>query len=262
MWAFRDRLGPMLQHKNTPVKTVLVVEADPTWRERMLESLASPQLSVLAVGSAEEALDRLSREKVDVLITELALPDMTGLGLCRLIRENPALCHAGIVMVSDHTTEIDRVLAFEAGIDDFLAKPFYARELASRVGAVLRRTGVSRQHVAGLDAAIPHGMVSIHDTAASVTVDGRRLDLTPREFQILAALVRQAGRVLTRRQLIERVWGNESSQTDRVVDAHVKSIRRKLGRAKDCIETVRGVGYRFSDFRSDPDARAIAPQEH
>ena len=252
----------MLQQKNVPVKNILVVEADPAWRERMLESLAGPQLSVSAVGSAKEALEWLAREKVDVLITELALPDMTGLGLCRLVRENPALCHTGIVMVSDHATEIDRILAFEAGIDDFLAKPFYGRELASRVGAVLRRSGLPREFAAGLDAPIPHGTVSIHGTSASVTVDGQRLDLTPREFQILAALARQAGRVLTRRQLIERVWGGESSQTDRVVDAHVKSIRRKLGRAKDCIETVRGVGYRFSDLRSDLDPRAIAPTEH
>lgn len=177
---------------------------------------------------------------------DLVLPGISGLGLCRLLREDPALAHVGIVMVTDHDTEVDRVLAFEAGVDDFLPRPFYGRELASRVGAVLRRSAPQHGFASGYDPPL-RGLVTLHDATGSVLVGERRLDLTPREFQLLAALMRHAGRVLTRRQLIVRVWGGESGHSDRIVDAHVKSIRRKLAEARDCVETVRGVGYRFSD---------------
>jgi DNA-binding response OmpR family regulator len=151
-------------------------------------------------------------------------------------------------MVTDHASEIDRVLAFEAGVDDFLPKPFYGRELASRVGAVLRRSGGAgeRHEVPGYDPAA-HALVSVRAADGAVLVGDRRIDLTPREYHLLTSLISQAGRVVTRRQLIALVWGSDSAHTDRVVDAHVKSIRRKLGEARDCVETVRGVGYRFSD---------------
>jgi len=228
-------------------KHILVVDGDALWRERIAESLASPLLAVATAASAREALDYAIREKPDLIVTELVLPDVSGLGLCRLLREEPALAHAGIVMVTDHANEIDRVLAFEAGVDDFLPKPFYARELASRVGAVLRRSGGARGVLAEPEPS-PHTRVSVDATSGSVQVGERRIDLTPREFHLLAALIRQAGRVLTRRQLIGAVWGSDSAHTDRVVDAHMKSIRRKLGDAKDCVETVRGVGYRFSEL--------------
>lgn len=228
-------------------KHILVVDGDAQWRERMAESLTSPLHAVATAASAREALEYAIREKPDVIVTELVLPDVTGLGFCRLLREEPALAHAGIVMVTDHADEIDRILAFEAGVDDFLPKPFYARELASRVGAVLRRSGGPRSLLAEREP-LAHSHVSVDAGTGSVLVGERRVDLTPREYHLLAALIRQAGRVLTRRQLIGAVWGSDSAHSDRVVDAHMKSIRRKLGEAKDCVETVRGVGYRFSEL--------------
>jgi DNA-binding response OmpR family regulator len=228
-------------------KRILVVDADPLSRERIAASLAGPQLEVVSVASAREALEYATREKPDLIVLELALPDVSGSGLCRLLRENPALAHTGLVMVTDHASEIDRVLAFEAGVDDFLAKPFYARELASRIGAVLRRSGGARPgHALEYDAS-PH-TVAVHAADGSVLVGDRRIDLTPREYRLLTALIGQAGRVITRRQLITLVWGADSAHSDRVVDAHVKSIRRKLGEAKDCVVTVRGVGYRFAEL--------------
>lgn len=226
-----------------------MVDGDALWRERIASSLASPLLEIASVASAREALDYAAREKPDLIALELALPDVSGLGLCRLLRENPALGHTGLVMVTDHASEIDRVLAFEAGVDDFLAKPFYARELASRVGAVLRRSGgAGGVRERGEYDPVAHDLVSVRAADGSVLVGDRRVDLTPREYRLLAALIGQAGRVVTRRQLITSVWGPESAHSDRVVDAHVKSIRRKLGDAKDCVETVRGVGYRFSEL--------------
>jgi DNA-binding response OmpR family regulator len=230
-----------------PTKHILLVESDPEWRQRILEGLAHPLVRVATVASGREALDYAAREKPDLVVTAMTLSDMSGLGLCRLVREDPALCYVGLLMVSAYASEIDRILAFEAGVDDFLAKPFFARELGSRAGAILRRSGAARDPGAGYEPAAL-GLVTLQTSSGAVLVGERRLDLTPREYHLLAALMRQAGRVLTRRQLIAKVWGEESAQTERVVDAHVKSIRRKLGEAKDCLETVRGVGYRFSEL--------------
>jgi DNA-binding response OmpR family regulator len=227
-------------------KHILVADGDAEWRQRIAESLLALRLDVHAVEDGAEALAYAQREKPDLIVLDLVLPGISGLGLCRLVREDPALGHTGIVMVSDHAAEVDRILAFEAGVDDFLAKPFYGRELASRVGAVLRRSAPQRALPGAYDPP-GRGIVTLHAGSNTVLVGERRLDLTPREFQLLAALMGHAGRVLTRKQLIVRVWSNESEHTDRVVDAHIKSIRRKLGEAKHCVETVRGVGYRFSD---------------
>ena len=226
-------------------KLILVVDGDPQWRERVMEALASPRVSLSGFSEGAEALEFARREKPSLVVTEFALPGLSGLGLTRLLREDPALETVGVVMVTEYSSEIDRVIAFEAGVDDLLPKPFFARELHSRVGAVLRRSEPGR----GTDAFVPtpRGLVTLHPTSAFAAVRDRRLDLTPREFHLLASLVRHGGHVVSRRQLITEVWGPDSEQTDRVVDAHIKAIRRKLGVAKDCLETVRGVGYRFSD---------------
>lgn len=229
-------------------KQILVVDGDADWRQRIVDSLAGPQLELTAMVGGDEALEHARREKPDLIVMELQLPELSGLGLCRLVREDPALSHTGLVMVTGHTREIDRILAFEAGIDDLLAKPFFSRELASRVAAVLRRA-TPKHPLVDPDEAPCEGLVRLDGASGIVTVSGRRLDLTPREHQLLAALIRQVGRVLTRKQLLTRVWGTDTDHTDRVVDAHIKSIRRKLEEAKICIETVRGVGYRFSEDR-------------
>lgn len=228
-------------------KNILIAEADPVWRQRMQEALASPRLSVEAVASGADALEHSMREKPDVLVTEMVLPGLTGLGLTRSLREDAALCSVGIVMVTDHLGEMDRVLAFEAGVDDLLAKPFFARELSSRVHAVLRRSGPPRPAQSRFEPR-PTGLLALHPSSGSVLVNDERVDLTPREFHLLTSLLRHSGRVVTRRQLLIDAWGDDSAQTDRLVDAHIKAIRRKLGIAKRCIETVRGVGYRFADL--------------
>lgn len=230
----------------TTRKRVLVADGDADGRRRIVESLADLRLELVAVEDGEEALGYAQREKPDLVVLELLLSGISGLGLCRLLREDPALGHTGIVMVTGHAAEVDRVLAFETGVDDFLAKPFYGRELASRVLAVLRRSAPRRAFPSPGESQ-ERGLVTLQPASNTVLVGGRRLDLTPRELQLLSTLIGQAGRVLTRKQLIARLWGGEGDHTDRVVDAHVKAIRRKLGEARGCLETVRGVGYRFSD---------------
>jgi DNA-binding response OmpR family regulator len=227
-------------------KNILVADADPLWRGRMVEALASPRLAVAAVETGLDALAHALREKPAVIVAELVLPGLTGLGLTRALREDAALHDVGIVMVTDHTNEQDRVLAFESGVDDLLPKPFFDRELASRVLAVLRRSGPAQPAYGPLEDLAP-SLVSLRPSDACVLVNGERVELTPREFDLLSSLLRHAGRVVTRRQLLLDAWGSDAAQTDRLVDAHVKAIRRKLGPAKDCVETVRGVGYRFTD---------------
>jgi two-component system phosphate regulon response regulator PhoB len=163
-----------------------------------------------------------------------------------VLREEAPLAGVPILVVTAQASEVDRVLAFEAGVDDFLAKPFYPPELAARVAAVLRgydaRDRVERERGAEQPAALHL------DTGRRVAlVHGRRVDLTATEFEILWTLVTQSGRVVRRRELIERLFGADAPQSDRAVDAHVKSIRRKLGEARECVETVRGVGYRYAE---------------
>ena len=228
-------------------RRILVADGDPEWRSRIAESLASPAHDVIAVAAGREALDFARHETADLLVTELVLPDMTGLGLCRLVREDARLDSLGILMLAASASEIDRILAFECGIDDFLAKPFFSRELFSRAAAILRRSAPGRE-TSSRAAPAYQPAVALHPNAGSVLVAGARLDLTPREFQLLAALMREAGRVVSRMQLIHLVWGSESQQAERVVDAHIKAIRRKLGGAGDCVETVRGVGYRYAEL--------------
>lgn len=227
------------------LRRILVVDGDGESRLRIAESLRGPSQEVVQAESAEAALALARRESPDLVVTELMLPDMTGIGLCRLLREDAALERLGILMVTAWCSEIDRVLAFESGVDDFLAKPFYARELASRASAVLRRVAPRPGALARSASAIQPA-VALQPNAAIVA--GRRLDLTPREHQLLAALIRESGRVVTRQQLIHMVWGERAQQDERVVDAHVKAIRRKLGEAGVCIETVRGVGYRYAEL--------------
>ena len=223
------------------LRNILVVDADPIARKRVVRSLEAGPWRCIESDSAESAL-RLAQQKApDLIILELYLPDLSGLGLCRMFRESSDLSRVPLLVVSSQAGEIDRILAFEAGADDFLAKPFYPRELAARVRTIIRGFEAS-------DAA-PTGTPALRAVLddGRLEVEGKRVDLTPIELRIFAELLERTGKVVRRRELIERIWGGDAPLSDRAIDAHVKSIRRKLGDARDCIETVRGVGYRFSE---------------
>jgi len=225
-------------------KRILVVDPDPVSLRHASESLGQ-RASCVGAATAQVALGALKTERFDLVLLELALRDLTGLGLVRLIRENPETARTPIFVVSAQASEIDRVLAFEAGADDFLAKPYYAPELAVRVRTLLRAFDAATGSDGG-DALRSRGLL-IDARSGRVEVQGRTIPLTPTEFQVLAALAAEKGRVVRRRDLIERLRGPGARQSERAVDAHVKSIRRKLGAARAILETVRGVGYRLSD---------------
>lgn len=230
---------------------ILSVTADEEAQCAVRESLEPLALRAEEAGSAREALERMEEEAPDLLLLDLVLPDVTGLGVCRLVREHSRLAELPIVVVSAHASEIDRVLAFECGADDFLRRPFYGRELASRVRAVLRR-GAPVPRAAAQSATGSHGLLRLDPERGVVEVAGERVELTARELSVLATLVRQRGKVLPRSRIQQLTTGSESEEQSRVIDAHVKSIRRKLGPARDYVQTVRGVGYRFAVTESAP----------
>jgi two-component system alkaline phosphatase synthesis response regulator PhoP len=228
---------------------VVVASADPGWREEVCGALSDPGLEVVEAKSGAEALEAATcaDAPLGAIVVDAFLPDVTGLGLCRSVRESPGLGSIPLVMVSGFASEIDRVLAFENGVDDFVACPFYDRELASRLRAVMRRDA-RRGPAERSGGRSQFGALKVDLRRASVEVNGRLVRLTLREFDVLRRLIEHEGRVLERGELMGDPTGHDAA-SQRVVDTHVKSIRRKLGEARHCIETVRGVGYRFS---SDP----------
>jgi len=221
-----------------------VVDPDADSRGKIVRSLEERSLACRQVATAAEALEQAKSSPPRLIVLEAVLPDVSGLGLCRLLRESPETARVPILIVSAQASEIDRVLAFEGGADDFLPKPFYPAELAARVAALLRGFESAAQDRAAALRQI--GGLRLDRSGSVAALGDERLDLTPKEFEILAALAAQPGRVLRREQLVERVWGKGAPQSGRAIDAHIKSIRRKLGGARDRIETVRGVGYRLS----------------
>jgi len=199
--------------------------------------------SVEIAGSGDSALRAASEQPPDLVILDLNLPVLSGTEVCRILRARPATASIPIIMLTAKTSESDRVTGLDLGADDYVTKPFSLRELSARVRALLRR----RQAAAvPSTAAIYEGRYLRADfEAVAVSVEGRAIRLTRREFELLRFLVDNKNRVLSRDRLLERVWGYERSIETRSVDVHVGRLRAKLGPAGPQIETVVGLGYRF-----------------
>jgi DNA-binding response OmpR family regulator len=179
---------------------------------------------------------------VDLVLLDLNLPGMDGLEVCRMIRKQTTTAHVPIIIVSARADEVDRVLGLEMGADDYVVKPFSLKELAARCRVALRRVGAN-----GGDA--PQGYrdenFEVEFDSYIVRYQGQEVRLTHKEFELFRYMLERAGRVLTRERLLERVWGYESDVETRSIDAHIRRLRLKLGPARDHIETVVGLGYRF-----------------
>jgi DNA-binding response OmpR family regulator len=227
------------------VATILVAED-----ERELNNLVRLHLEgeghrVLQAFDGATALELATREELDLVVLDWMLPRLDGLEVCRRVRRESVV---PILMLTARSEEFDRVLGLEVGADDYLTKPFGIRELLARVRALLRRVELDR--VAGRDGDAPPvlavGGLRVDLAAHAVQVDGRAVELTPKEFDLLALLARNPGRAFARDYLIEKVWGYDAEGSDRTVDTHVLRLRKKLGPHGDRIETVWGVGYRFA----------------
>ena len=221
-------------------RVIAVVEDEPDILELVCLHLEKVGFECLKFSCAGELLRYLEGHTPDLVILDLMLPDMDGLDVCRLMREDRRLKGIPIIMLTARDTEADRVLGLELGADDYVTKPFSPRELVARVKAVLRRVCER-----GEGARIKVGELEIDEEGFEVYVAGRRVELTAAEFRLLAALARRPGKVLSRGAIIREIWGDDKAVTERSVDVHVKKLRDKLGRCGFYIKTVRGVGYRL-----------------
>ncbi len=192
--------------------------------------------------SGEEALSHLRLHVPDIVLLDLMLPDVPGTEVCRQLKADPRTKHVPVVMLTAKGEEVDRVVGFELGADDYVTKPFSVRELVLRLKAVLRRAGSARGGERPPEAV---GPIRIDVDAHRAFVDGAEIQLTPLEFRLLSTFMARLGRVQSREQLLEDVWEMSSELETRTVDTHVKRLREKLGSGRDLLETVRGIGYRL-----------------
>ena len=221
---------------------VLVVEDEPDIRNLIVHHLARDGFRCRTAGTGAEALTRVRAAVSDLVVLDLMLPEMSGLEVCRRLRGDPATAAVPIIMLTAKADEVDRIVGLELGADDYVAKPFSPKELVARVRAVLRR---ARPGEAGRP--LSAGRVSLDAARHVVTVDGRPVELTPKEFDLLHALLEAAGRVLSREHLLNRVWGYSRADEieSRTVDVHIRRLRAKLGAEERRITTIKGVGYRL-----------------
>jgi len=227
--------------------TVLVIEDEVDLATTLEYNLRSEGFQVRLAHSGRQGIASATTEPLpDVIVLDLMLPDLAGTEICRKLREQERTRDVPVIMCTAKGEEIDRVVGFEVGADDYLVKPFSVRELILRIRALLRRAHRSE----GEPALIRFGRLKIDRDAHRAWVDDGELGLTALEFRLLFAFLSRRGRVQTRDALLSDVWGIDADVTTRTVDTHVKRLREKLGDAGAYIETLRGVGYRF---KSDPD---------
>jgi two-component system, OmpR family, phosphate regulon response regulator PhoB len=221
--------------------SVLVIEDNPDIVEILQYNLGQAGHQVRVAVTGREGL-RLAREEwPDIVLLDLMLPDMPGTSVCKQLKSDTITRTTKVIIVSAKGEEIDRVVGFELGADDYVVKPFSVRELLLRMQAVLGRAKAGES-----PSLIAFGSLRIDRNAHRVWVDGHEIPLTALEFKLLVTLYDRQNRVQTRQQILNDVWGVESDIELRTVDTHVKRLREKLGSAGRYLETVRGVGYRFS----------------
>jgi two-component system, OmpR family, alkaline phosphatase synthesis response regulator PhoP len=233
----RDRLG-----------RVLVVEDEPDVAELIRFNLFKEGYEVVVVGNGADAVRRARDSKPDVILLDIMVPQLNGWEVCRRLKQDDETRRIPIIMVTGRVDEGDKVLGFELGADDYVTKPFSARELLARVRAVTRRGRAADG--ADKKRQLKVGELEIDRDRFEVRMNGRPVELTPKEFELLATLAGAPGRVFARDDLLDLVWGREGFVEPRTVDVHVARLRGKFIAAKvpePGVETVRGIGYRFRD---------------
>ena len=223
---------------------VLIIEDEPDIRKTIDYNLSKESFQVFQAGSIAEGEKSILDNSPDVIILDLMLPDGSGLTLCRDVKSNDATKHIPIILLTAKADEVDRVIGFELGADDYVTKPFSVRELTLRVKAILKRRASESEKTDNLE--YEFGKLKLNLDAHQVFIDNKETSFTALEFRLLKHLIDRRGRVQTRDQLLEEVWGYSAEVTTRTVDTHIKRLREKLGSTGEYIQTIRGVGYRFS----------------
>lgn len=244
--------GPPSGSHQAPADVVLVVDDEEDIRRLVTFNLGDAGFKVEAVENGNDALTAATRLRPSVVVLDLMLPDLSGMEVCRRLRANDDVSDAAILMLTARGDEYDRVLGFEVGADDYVVKPFSVRELVMRVKGLARRANERRLARGARDEGkrLRWRGLEIDPTRHRVLVDGGELTLRPLEYKLLATFVEQPGRVFSRTELLQEVWGISPETNTRTVDTHIRRLRERLGAYSEAIETVHGFGYRLRD----PDA--------
>ena len=231
------------------MKHILVIEDDPDLVELLRYNLERESYRVTSAGTGSEGLAELQRERPDLVILDLMLPEISGFEVCRRLRKNSETQNLPVIMLTARSEEADVIAGIEIGADDYIKKPFSPRELVARVGAVLRRVGHPEAPApsAEADATLEFGNLSIDSASHRVRRGGQDLPVTHLEFKLLHYLASHPQRVFSREHLLDRVWGREKYITLRSVDVYVRRLRQKVDVSGNpsLLKTVRGAGYRF-----------------
>ena len=223
---------------------ILVIEDEPDILRNLEYNLGREGFKASSVGSLDEANEKLKSKKFDLILLDLMLPDGSGLDLCKKIKSNSETEATPIIILTAKDDEVDKVVGFELGADDYVTKPFSVRELILRVKAILKRSDTKTKEVVEVERQF--GDLKIDVDSHEVHVDSQLIELTALEFRLLKELVDKRGRVQSRDQLLSEVWGYNAEVTTRTVDTHIKRLREKLGSMGKYVQTIRGVGYKFS----------------
>lgn len=226
---------------------VLIVEDEANIRQLVKYNLEKESYQVIEAEDGLQGLKLAKAEKPDLVLLDLMLPQMDGLEVCRTLKGNQATAAVPIIMLTAKSEEIDKVIGLELGADDYMTKPFSPRELVARVKAVLRRS----QKETSLPGELTVGRLRFNFSRYEVHMGNVKLELTPKEYELLKMLATNLGKVFTREQLLEKVWGYEYFGDTRTVDVHVRHLRAKMAgdpETADALETIRGFGYRLREF--------------
>lgn len=237
----------MTDEKKLP-RTVLIADDEKDIVDLVSYNLTREGFHVLAASSGLESLKMIQKSRPDLVILDWMMPEMDGLEVCRRMRQDPDTSRTPVIMLTARTETLDKVLGLEMGADDYLTKPFHIRELIARIHALLRRYDAHSQE--NPSQILTYRGIRMDLRSYRITVDDRPIDLTPREIKLLAFLMKHPGRVYSRDQLLDYVWGDETFVEPRTVDVHVSRLRALLEKDKDkpaYIFTVRGIGYKFTD---------------
>ena len=222
-------------------QTILIIEDEPSLVEILTYNLTKEGFEVIVATDGQEGLRRVHIALPDLLILDLMLPIVDGLQICRQLRSDPKTRNIRILMLTAKSEEVDEIVGFSMGADDYVSKPFKLKPLIHRVKALLRRSTMETQKS---DIITTHG-IEIDRLHHVTKVDGKELQLTPTEFQLLWTMARQPGRPFSRNELMDRCRGEDAPSFERTIDVHIRSLRQKLDKRSEVIQTVRGIGYRF-----------------
>jgi DNA-binding response OmpR family regulator len=232
------------------VKKLLIIEDDPDIRELLRYNLSREGFDISQAENGIEGLNQAGKDAYDLIILDLMLPQLSGIEVCKQLRESASTKQIPIIMLTAKGEESDVVYGLGVGADDYMSKPFSLKELIARVYTRLRQNNPNTIEAASSseEDILRQGPVEINRARFQVKVDGKHIPMTLAEFRLFSALTARPGIVLSRDRLLDAVAGGESVLIDRNIDVHVRAIRKKLGEFRDLIETVRGLGYKFKEI--------------